>query len=95
MKVTKDVVRQIAELAQLQISDDEVEAVTGSMTRILDLVEEMQSVDTDGVEPMAHPLDTRQTLRPDVVSEDDQRDYFQENAPEVQDGLYLVPRVVE
>ena len=66
-----------------------------SMTRILNLVEEMDAVNTNDIEPMAHPLETVQRLRPDEVTEPDQRDAIQELAPETQDGLYLVPRIIE
>ena len=95
MKVTREVVQQIAELAQLQITEKELGSVMDSMNQVLDLVEAMQSVDTAGIEPMAHPLDSTQKLRKDVVSESDQRSHYQEIAPTTQDGLYLVPRVVE
>jgi len=95
LKVTRDVVRKIAELAQLQIRESEIERVIEKMNQVLELVEEMQAVDTNGIEPMAHPLDATQTLRADKITETNQRDQFQELAPETQDGLYLVPRVVE
>jgi aspartyl-tRNA(Asn)/glutamyl-tRNA(Gln) amidotransferase subunit C len=95
LKVTRDVVGKIAELAQLQIRESEIDNVLEKMNQVLDLVEEMQAVDTDGVEPMAHPLDATQTLRADRITEMDERDHFQEIAPDTQDGLYLVPRVVE
>ena len=95
MKVTREVVQQIAELAQLQIAENEVDNVMDSMSEMLDLVEAMQSVDTEGVAPMAHPLDSTQDLREDTVSEENQRDHYQELAPATENGLYLVPRVVE
>ena len=95
MIVTREVVQQIAELAQLQIDENQFEDVIHSMSEMLDLVEAMQTVDTEGVEPMAHPLDSVQELRPDVVSEENQREIYQKAAPEIQDGLYLVPRVIE
>lgn len=86
---------KIAELAQLQIPERDFDAVMLNMSRILDLVEEMQSVQTTGVEPMSNPLDATQTLRPDTISEKNQRHLYQEIAPDTQDGFYLVPRVVE
>jgi len=95
MIVDKDVVLNIAELAQLQIEDDEVDHYVDSLGRILQLVEEMQSVDTQGVEPVSNPLDGIQRLREDRVTEDDQRELFLANAPESEQGLFLVPRVVE
>ncbi|MFB0970267.1 MAG: Asp-tRNA(Asn)/Glu-tRNA(Gln) amidotransferase subunit GatC [Pseudomonadales bacterium] len=91
----KDVVLNIAELAQLQIEDDEVDHYVDSLGRILQLVEEMQSVDTQGVEPVSNPLDGIQRLREDRVTEEDQRELFLANAPESEQGLFLVPRVVE
>lgn len=95
MKVTREVVEKIAELAQLQISEDDFDVVMKNMGRILDLVEEMQSVDTTGVTPMANPLDATQTLRPDTITERDHRDLYQEIAPDTRDGFYLVPKVIE
>jgi|TARA_B100001964_G_scaffold229560_1_gene282028 aspartyl-tRNA(Asn)/glutamyl-tRNA(Gln) amidotransferase subunit C len=95
LKVTRDVVEKIAELAQLQIPDGELESMTEKMSRVLDLVEEMQSADTTGIEPMANPLDATQLLRPDVITEENQRDLYQEIAPETKDGLYLVPKVID
>ncbi len=95
MKVNREMVEKIAELAQLQIPEGDFEAVMENMGRILDLVEEMQSVDTSGVEPMANPLDATQTLRPDTITEQDHRDLYQEIAPDTRDGLYLVPKVIE
>ncbi len=88
-------VGKIAELAQLQIRESEIDKVIEKMNQVLDLVEEMQAVDTSGIEPMAHPLDATQVLRADEITESNQRAQFQEIAPETQDGLYLVPRVVE
>lgn len=95
LKVTRDVVEKIAELAQLQIKDSEIDNVIEKMNQVLVMVEEMQAVDTSGIEPMAHPLDATQTLRADNITEGNQRAQFQVIAPETQAGLYLVPRVVE
>lgn len=95
MKVDKNTVESIAELAQLGFSDEDTEEYIGSMSNILDLVEEMQAVDTDHVEAMAHPLDRVQRLRPDVISETDQHEEFQSTAPLTEASLYLVPKVLE
>ncbi|MEX2489530.1 MAG: Asp-tRNA(Asn)/Glu-tRNA(Gln) amidotransferase subunit GatC [Pseudomonadales bacterium] len=95
MKVTRDVVETMANLAQLKVDETEMQEYVASMTRILNLVEEMDAVNTNDIEPMAHPLETVQRLRPDEVTEPDQRDAIQELAPETQDGLYLVPRIIE
>ncbi len=94
MEVDETVVHDIAELAQLRIDKEDVQAQMHSMTNILNLVEQMQEVDTTGIEPMANPLDAAQRLRPDKVSELNQRDKFQKIAPSIEAGLYLVPKVI-
>jgi aspartyl-tRNA(Asn)/glutamyl-tRNA(Gln) amidotransferase subunit C len=86
---------KIAHLARLAIADDAAERVTQDLSRILDLVEQMNAVDTQGVAPLAHPLHMAQRLRPDVVTEPDGRAAFQAIAPATEAGLYLVPRVIE
>lgn len=95
MKIDKTTVESIAELAQLGISDEDTAEYIGSMTNILNMVEEMQTVDTDHIEALAHPLDRVQRLRPDVISETDQHEEFQSNAPLTEASLYLVPKVLE
>jgi aspartyl-tRNA(Asn)/glutamyl-tRNA(Gln) amidotransferase subunit C len=95
MSLNADGVRKIAHLARLGILDKDIPAYTENLSRILDLVEQMNAVDTRGVEPMAHPLDASQRLRADEVTETDQRDHFQKIAPQVDAGLYLVPKVIE
>jgi aspartyl-tRNA(Asn)/glutamyl-tRNA(Gln) amidotransferase subunit C len=95
MALTKKDVSAIAKLARLQINDDEVEQYKHELTQILDLVEQMNQVEVVDVEPMAHPQELMQPLRADEVLESDQRDKFQAIAPAVQDGLYLVPKVIE
>jgi aspartyl-tRNA(Asn)/glutamyl-tRNA(Gln) amidotransferase subunit C len=88
-------IEKLAELARVRIPDKDIDEVTARIAGILELVDQMQAVDTDGVEPMANPLDASQRLREDQVTEENQRDTFQALAPAVEDGLYLVPRVVE
>jgi aspartyl-tRNA(Asn)/glutamyl-tRNA(Gln) amidotransferase subunit C len=88
-------VLKIAHLARLAISQDEAQALKGELSRILDLVTQMDAADTAGIAPMAHPLDMAQRLRPDKVLEPDQREAFQAVAPLTEEGLYLVPRVIE
>ena len=88
-------VRRIARLARIEVADVEVERLRGELNGILALVEKMQAVDTRRIEPMAHPQDARQRLREDRVTERDQREAFQSVAPAVEDGLYLVPKVIE
>jgi aspartyl-tRNA(Asn)/glutamyl-tRNA(Gln) amidotransferase subunit C len=88
-------VKKIAHLARLAISEADIPVYVRNLSAILQLVEQMNVVDTSGVEPMAHPLDIAQRLRPDVVSETDQREHFQAIAPQTEAGLYLVPAVIE
>ncbi|MCH2356344.1 MAG: Asp-tRNA(Asn)/Glu-tRNA(Gln) amidotransferase subunit GatC [Alcanivorax sp.] len=95
MAFDKSEVEKIAHLARLHISDSEADEVTARIGDILGLIDQMQSVDTDGVEPLAHPLDVVQRLREDVITEKDQRQDLQTLAPNSQDGLYLVPKVLE
>jgi len=95
MSLTPDDVRRLARLARIAIRPDESAAVLERLNRVLSLIEEMRAVDTAGVEPMAHALDVVQRLRPDEASEKDQRAAYQSVAPAVENGLYLVPRVVE
>jgi aspartyl-tRNA(Asn)/glutamyl-tRNA(Gln) amidotransferase subunit C len=89
-------IEKIANLARLAISPEETARYVQDLSRILDLVAQMDAVDTQGVEPMAHPLhDMAQRLRPDAATEADQRERFQSIAPLTEAGLYLVPRVIE
>ena len=88
-------IRHLSALAQLKLSDGEARAVAGDLARIIDMVDQMQAMDTDGVKPLAHPLDSAARLRPDAVSETIDRELYQQGAPETEEGLYLVPRVVE
>jgi aspartyl-tRNA(Asn)/glutamyl-tRNA(Gln) amidotransferase subunit C len=95
MSLSAENVNKIAWLARLAIDADKVEAYARDLSSILDFVEQMSSIDTSEVPPMAHPLDQSQRLRPDTVSETDQRELFQTHAPLVEAGLYLVPKVIE
>jgi aspartyl-tRNA(Asn)/glutamyl-tRNA(Gln) amidotransferase subunit C len=88
-------VTKIAHLARLAIGAEDIPAYARNLSSILALVEQMNAVDTSGVEPMAHPLDMAQRLRADGVSESDQRECFQVIAPQTEAGLYLVPKVIE
>ncbi len=88
-------VQALARLARIQLEASEVPALVAQLTRILILVDEMNAVDTVGLEPLAHPLELVARRRADQVSEMDQRAIFQTSAPQVQDGYYLVPRVIE
>lgn len=95
MALDKIEVEKIAHLARLHIDEQESVEVARCITDILALIDQMQSVDTEDVAPLAHPFDAIQRLRTDEVTEDNQREYLQSNAPKTQDGLYLVPRVIE
>lgn len=95
MSLNRTDVEKIAHLARLAVSDAEADGYTKDLSGILELVEQMNSVDTDGVTPMAHPLHMAQRLRPDEVREADQRELFQSIAPATEAGLYLVPKVIE
>lgn len=95
MTIAPSEVKKIARLARLAIDEAEVERYAHDLSGILDLVERMNQAETQGVEPMAHPLDMAQRLRPDVVTETNQRELFQLNAPAVENGLFLVPKVIE
>ena len=95
MQLTQQDVLKVAHLARLAIEPSEVEGFVKDLSQILELVEQMNAVDTTDVEPMAHPLDMSQRLRDDEVSESDRRDLYQQNAPQVEAGLYLVPKVIE
>ena len=95
MSLDKDQVQHIAVLARLRVADEEIADTVDKLSRIVDFVDQLSQADTADVVPMAHPLDAAQRLRPDVVTEADRRNEFQENAPAVSDGLYLVPKVTE
>ena len=95
MSLTLEQVRRVAHLARIEVSDAEANNTLGHLNGIFTLIEAMQAVDTRGVEPMAHAQDLAQRLRPDEVSEIDRRDAFQALAPDAEQGLYLVPQVME
>ncbi len=95
MSLTKEQVQHIATLARLKLADEEFDDVVDKLSRIVDFVDQLQAAPTDEVVPMAHPLNMSQRLRADAVTEVDERDRIQENAPSVEGGYYLVPRVIE
>ena len=95
MSVEQAEIEKMAELARIRIADSEISTVTERISSILEMVDQMQAVDTAAVEPMANPLDAKQRLRADEVTESDQHQQFQQIAPQVEDGLYLVPRVID
>ncbi|VAW67487.1 Aspartyl-tRNA(Asn) amidotransferase subunit C @ Glutamyl-tRNA(Gln) amidotransferase subunit C [hydrothermal vent metagenome] len=95
MSLGPDDVKNIAHLARLEIEEKNIEGYTDNLSGILNLVEQMNAVDTENVKPMAHPMDVSQRLRADEVLEENQRETFQKIAPKTEDGLYLVPQVIE
>lgn len=95
MALERTEVEKIAHLARLGLSETDLPRTTETLNNILGLIDRMQAVDTTGIEPLAHPLETTQRLRADVVTERNQRDAYQAIAPAVEEGLYLVPRVIE
>ncbi|MAA66095.1 MAG: Asp-tRNA(Asn)/Glu-tRNA(Gln) amidotransferase GatCAB subunit C [Alteromonadaceae bacterium] len=95
MSISREDIEKVAVLARIRLEDNQVEALEKDLGNILNLVDQLQAADTADVEPLAHPLDAVQRLRPDQVTEIDQREAFQKIAPATEDGLYLVPRVIE
>ncbi len=95
MALTAEEVNKIAYLARLGIEEQDVQSYANDLSGLLDLVAQMQNADTGHVQPMAHPMDQAQRLREDVVTEQDQHELFQVLAPQVEGGLYLVPKVIE
>ncbi|KUJ83270.1 Asp-tRNA(Asn)/Glu-tRNA(Gln) amidotransferase GatCAB subunit C [Microbulbifer flavimaris] len=95
MAVDAQTVHRLAELARIAISDETLEEMSGRLGDVLKLVDQLQTVNTEGVAPMAHPLDASQQLRPDRVTEQDCREAMLALAPQSEDGLYLVPKVID
>jgi aspartyl-tRNA(Asn)/glutamyl-tRNA(Gln) amidotransferase subunit C len=95
MSLTPDDVKKIAHLARLNLSGDDITTYTPQLSAILDFIEQLNSANTSDIEPLAHPLDISQRLRLDTITEKDLREKFQRIAPQVEAGLYLVPKVIE
>lgn len=95
MSLSTSDVQKVARLARLAMNNTEIEAARAQMSGIFELIAQMQAVDTTGIAPMSHAQDLSQRLREDVVTETNQRELFQAIAPQVEDGLYLVPQVIE
>lgn len=95
MSLTRKDVEDIARLARLEITEEEMSGLISNLSSIIEFVEHLSIAPVDDVTPMAHPLDMNQRLRADEVTEADRRDEFQRNAPATEAGLYLVPRVIE
>ena len=95
MSLSATEVKKIAHLARLGIEEKDIEHYAQDLSGLLELVAQMNTLDTETVEPLAHPLEVFQRLRPDMVTESNQREHFQAIAPQVETGLYLVPKVIE
>ena len=95
MSIDRADIEKLGELARIHISDENAQASAKSINEVLALVDQLQAVDTTNIEPMANPLGARQRLRLDEVSETNRRDAFQAIAPATEEGLYLVPKVIE
>ena len=95
MSLTPDDVRRLARLARIAIDDEQSAAVLERLNAVLGLVDQMRAVDTRGIEPMSHAVNVAQRLRPDEVRQVGPREAYQSVAPAIEDGLYLVPKVIE
>ena len=95
MAISREDIENAAFLARIKLGDEQTDSLQADLKNILSLVDQLQAVDTNSVEPMAHPLDAHQRLRADEVSEEDRRDAFQSIAPATENGLYLVPKVID
>ena len=95
MSLSLDEVKRIANLARIEIGEDEASTALAQLSGIFDLIQQMQAVDTSAIKPVSHAQDLMQRLRTDIVTEIDQRELFQSIAPQVEAGLYLVPKVIE
>ncbi len=95
MSIEVDEVKKIAKLAALNVDDADIQSYATNLSNILDMVAQMEVVDTTGVTPMSHPFDAIQRLREDEVTDFNRREDFQAIAPATEDGLYLVPKVIE
>jgi aspartyl-tRNA(Asn)/glutamyl-tRNA(Gln) amidotransferase subunit C len=95
VSLSKEQVQHIALLARLSLEEKDIDDVVEKLSSIVDFVDQLQAAPTDDVAPMAHPMDMSQRLRADAVTETNDRDKIQENAPSVENGLYIVPKVLE
>ena len=92
---SREEISRLARLARIEVAEGDVDGLRAELDGILGLIDQMRAIDTAGIEPMSHPQEVMQRLREDTVTEADQREKLQSGAPAVEDGLYLVPRVVE
>ena len=93
--LTKAEVQKMAELSKLELPEDKLAVLTTRLEKVLALVEKMNQAKTQDIEPLAHPFNATQPLRDDIISEKNQRELFQQNAPQIEAGLYIVPKFIE
>ena len=93
--MNKETIIKISDLAKIDIKDDQIDDILTSLEKILNLVDEMNSVNTDNVTPMSHPLNLKQELRKDIVEAPDERELFQENNKYTDNGYYIVPKIID
>jgi aspartyl-tRNA(Asn)/glutamyl-tRNA(Gln) amidotransferase subunit C len=95
MSIKKSEIAYISSLSKLKMEDIEIDKFTRQISDILEMIQQLEKINTDDIEPMAHPLNMNQRLRMDVVTEENQRDLYQENAVESEQGFYKVPKVID
>ena len=95
MTISRADIEKVAVLARIRLDDEQIPALENDLSNILSLVDQLSAANTDNVEPLAHPLDAVQRLRADEITESNQREAFQTTAPATENGLYLVPRVID
>ena len=95
MTISRADIEKVAVLARIRLDDEQIPALENDLSNILSLVDQLSAANTDNVEPLAHPLDAVQRLRADEITESNQREAFQITAPATENGLYLVPRVID
>ncbi len=91
----RETVSKIANLAKIEIDDGKIQGIAENLEKILELVREMDSVDTDNISPMSHPLNLKQVMRADEITEVNQREDFQKNSPSSENGYYKVPKIID
>ncbi len=95
MALDHETLQKVARLAQLGLSNDDADRLNSDLNNILSMIDSLQTIDTDGIQPMAHPLGFNQPLRDDVVTHQDNREQLLANAPATEDGHILVPKVID
>ena len=95
MSINKDQIKYLSLLSRMDIQESEINDVEEKLAKIIDFVDQLQSIDTDEIEPMAHPLNQSQRMRVDKVVEENNRDKIQKNTKSTERGMYIVPKVIE